>query len=91
GILSNVLNPKPIIFYMAFLPQFIDPSYSALGQSLFMATLHFFIAMAWQTFLALMVHKARVWLARPKVAQVLDGLTGLLLVGFGVKLALSQR
>jgi threonine/homoserine/homoserine lactone efflux protein len=38
-----------------------------------------------------MVHKARVWLARPKVAFVLDGLTGVLLLGFGVKLALSQR
>ena len=91
GILSNVLNPKPIIFYMAFLPQFIDPSHSALAQSLFMASLHFIIAMVWQTFLALMVHKARVWLARPKVALVLDGLTGVLLLGFGVKLALSQR
>lgn len=91
GILSNVLNPKPIIFYMAFLPQFIDPSHSALAQSLFMASLHFLIAMVWQTFLALMVHRARVWLARPKVAQVLDGITGLLLLGFGVKLALSQR
>ena len=91
GILSNVLNPKPIIFYMAFLPQFIDPAHSALAQSLFMATLHFIIAMVWQTFLALMVYRARVWLARPKVAQALDGLTGVLLVGFGVKLALSQR
>ncbi|MBJ7536163.1 LysE family translocator [Marinomonas transparens] len=91
GLLSNVLNPKPIIFYMAFLPQFIDPSHSALAQSLFMATLHFTLAMVWQTFLAVMVHKARIWLARPKVAQVLDSLTGVLLVGFGVKLALSQR
>ncbi|SBS39880.1 Homoserine/homoserine lactone efflux protein [Marinomonas spartinae] len=91
GILSNVLNPKPIIFYMAFLPQFIDPAHSALVQSLFMASLHFIIAMVWQTFLALMVHRARVWLARPKVAQVLDSLTGVLLLGFGVKLALFQR
>lgn len=91
GLLSNVLNPKPIIFYMAFLPQFIDPSHSALVQSLFMASLHFILAMMWQTFLALMVHRARVWLARPKVAQVLDSLTGILLVGFGMKLALSQR
>ena len=91
GLLSNVLNPKPIIFYMAFLPQFIDPSHSALAQSLFMASLHFIIAMVWQTFLALVVHKARVWLARPKVAQALDGFTGVLLVGFGIKLALSQR
>ncbi|AEF53228.1 LysE family translocator [Marinomonas posidonica] len=91
GILSNVLNPKPIVFYMAFLPQFIDPSHSALVQSLFMASLHFMIAMVWQMFLALMIHRARVWLARPKVAQVMDSLTGVLLVGFGVKLALSQR
>ncbi len=90
GLLSNVLNPKPIIFYMAFLPQFIDPNYSALSQSLFMASLHFTLAMIWQTFLAVMVHKARIWLARPKVAQVLDGLTGALLVGFGVRLALSN-
>ena len=34
GFLSNVLNPKPIVFYMAFLPQFIDPAASALNQSL---------------------------------------------------------
>lgn len=91
GILSNVLNPKPIIFYMAFLPQFIDPSYSALEQSLFMAFLHFTLAMAWQTFLAVVVHKARILLARPKVARVLDSLTGVLLLGFGVRLAMSQR
>ena len=91
GLLSNVLNPKTIVFYMAFLPQFINPEYSAVAQSLMMAALHFIIAMVWQTFLAVMVHRARVWLARPKVAQVLDGLTGVLLVGFGIKLALTQR
>ena len=91
GILSNILNPKTIVFYMAFLPQFIDPEHSAIAQSLFMAALHFIIAMVWQTFLAVMVHRARVWLARPKVAQVLDSLTGVLLVGFGIKLALTQR
>lgn len=91
GILSNILNPKTIVFYMAFLPQFINPEYSAVAQSLFMAALHFIIAMVWQTFLAVMVHRARVWLARPKVAQVLDSLTGVLLVGFGIKLALTQR
>lgn len=91
GILSNILNPKTIVFYMAFLPQFINPEYSAIAQSLFMAALHFIVAMVWQTFLAVMVHRARVWLARPKVAQVLDSLTGVLLVGFGIKLALTQR
>lgn len=35
GFLSNVLNPKAVIFYMAFLPQFINHEHSALAQSLF--------------------------------------------------------
>lgn len=91
GFLSNVLNPKPIVFYMAFLPQFIDPSQSPLGQSLFMAGLHFTIANLWQGALVLLVSRASRWLARPSVARSLDGVAGLLLLGFGTKLALSQR
>ncbi len=90
GLLSNVLNPKPIIFYMAFLPQFIDPGYSALTQALVMAAIHFAIGTFWQGALVLMVGRARQLLRRPRVAQLMDSLTGLLLVGFGTKLAFSQ-
>lgn len=87
GLLSNVLNPKPIIFYMAFLPQFIDPAHSAMAQSLAMAAMHFTIAMLWQGLLVLMVERARRLLARPRVSRVMDALTGILLLGFGAKLA----
>ncbi|WP_319410991.1 LysE family translocator [uncultured Cohaesibacter sp.] len=91
GILSNVLNPKPILFYMMFLPQFIDPSQSALWQSLLVAGIHFLLGMLWQGGLAMMVHKARRFLARPLIARCLNGATGLLLLGFGIKLALTHR
>lgn len=91
GILSNVLNPKPILFYMMFLPQFIDPTQSALWQSLLVAGIHFLLGMIWQGGLALMVHKARRFLARPAIARTLNGATGLLLLGFGIKLALTHR
>ncbi|MBD5803769.1 Homoserine/homoserine lactone efflux protein [Azoarcus sp. Aa7] len=90
GLLSNVLNPKPIIFYMAFLPQFIDPAYSALLQSLAMAAMHFAIATIWQGLLALMVERARTLLVRPRVSRILDGITGVLLLGFGARLAATQ-
>lgn len=90
GLLSNVLNPKPIIFYMAFLPQFINPEYSALQQSLFMALMHFTISMTWQSLLAILVHKAKTWLAKPQVSRVIDGLSGVLLLGFGTRLALQE-
>jgi threonine/homoserine/homoserine lactone efflux protein len=40
--------------------------------------------------LVLMVNRARLWLQRPAVGQVMDSVSGLLLVGFGAKLATSQ-
>jgi threonine/homoserine/homoserine lactone efflux protein len=75
---------------MAFLPQFINPEYSALQQSLFMAFLHFTIAMTWQGLLAVLVHKAKTWLAKPQVSRVIDGLSGVLLLGFGARLAIQE-
>jgi RhtB (resistance to homoserine/threonine) family protein len=90
GFLSNVLNPKPIIFYMAFMPQFIDPAQSALAQSLIMAGLHFAIANLWQGLLVVLVSRARLWLAGPQVTRWLDGIAGVFLLGFGAKLATSQ-
>lgn len=90
GFLSNVLNPKAVVFYMAFLPQFIDPARSALSQSLFLAGLHFVIAMVWQCLLASLVHQAKTWMQNQKVRRSLDGLTGSIMMAFGIKLALDR-
>jgi RhtB (resistance to homoserine/threonine) family protein len=90
GFLSNVLNPKTIIFYMAFLPQFIDPLSPPLFQSLFVATLHFCVAMIWQCLLASMVDRARNWLQKPGVNRVFHGLTGSIMMFIGLKLGLEQ-
>lgn len=91
GFLSNVLNPKTVVFYMAFLPQFIAPADPALLKSLWLAGVHFMIANLWQISIALMVGRAGHWLAKRWVSRVLDGVTGSVLVGFGIKLALQQR
>ena len=90
GLLSNVLNPKTILFYMAFLPQFIDPTRPPLGQSLMVAGLHFTIAMLWQCFLAAMVDRVTGWLQRPRVGRIFDLLTGSVLVAIGARLALEK-
>lgn len=87
GFLSNVLNPKTVIFYMAFLPQFINSAYSPVKQALLLAALHFVVAMLWQSALALAVNRARVWLQRPRVLKLFSGLTGIVLVTLGVRLA----
>lgn len=87
GFLSNVLNPKAVIFYMAFLPQFINPSKSALSQSLILAGFHFIIAMIWQCLLALTVNQAKNWIQKPKVGQIFGGVTGSIMIALGLKLA----
>jgi threonine/homoserine/homoserine lactone efflux protein len=89
GFLCNVLNPKAVVFYMAFLPHFIDPGGSALQQSLFLAGLHFAIAMVWQSFLAALVEQARAMLQSPKVRRSIDGTVGALMLFFGIKLGLD--
>ena len=90
GFLSNILNPKTAIFYMAFLPQFINPAQSALLQSLFLAGLHFIIAMIWQCLLALMVKQLKIWLQRPKVSQIFDGVTGTVMIALGLRVAVES-
>ncbi|XKE46416.1 LysE family translocator [Halomonas organivorans] len=90
GLLSNVLNPKTVVFYMAFLPQFIAPGDPALAKSLWLAGVHFLVANLWQIGVVLLVGRAGRWLARPAVSRWLNGVTGAVLVGFGAKLALTR-
>lgn len=91
GFLCNVLNPKVALFYLALLPQFIAPGEPVLGRSLLLAGVHGLISVSWQTALSLALGRIRPLLARPVVYRTLEALTGSLLVGFGVRLALATR
>ncbi|USD61965.1 LysE family translocator [Vibrio sp. SCSIO 43140] len=90
GFLSNVLNPKTAVFYLAFLPQFINPEYSPLVQSMVMASIHFIIAMVWQCGLSGMLNSAKSLLKSSKFIRWMEATTGLVLVGLGVKLLLEE-
>ena len=90
GLLCNILNPKAIIFYMAFLPQFIDPSKSALTQTFVLAGLHFIIAMIWQVFLASMINRAKVMLKNKLIKKSLDVITGTVMIFFGGALLIDN-
>jgi RhtB (resistance to homoserine/threonine) family protein len=90
GFLSNVLNPKTILFYMAFLPQFIDPAGAPLQQSLFIAFIHFCIGMIYQCGLAAMVTKAKSMIKGGTTARVLNSFCGTILVYIGLRLATAK-
>lgn len=90
GFLSNVLNPKTAVFYLAFLPQFIDPQGSPLLQSLFMAGIHFVIAMCWQCGLAGALTSAKTLLKSARFMKWMEGTTGAVLVLLGAKLIVED-
>jgi len=89
GFLNNVLNPKVALFYLTFLPQFINPGDNVLLKSLLLAGIHVTLGLAWLTTYAYaidrlgrLVQNARRWLERA---------SGAALVGLGVRLAFERR
>jgi RhtB (resistance to homoserine/threonine) family protein len=91
GVLSNVLNPKVAVFYLAFLPQFIGPTDAVLRKSVLLASIHFVEGIVWLVVVSVAVDRMQHFFIRSAVRRWLDGLCGALLVGFGVRLALERR
>lgn len=91
GFISNVFNPKTLLFYMAFLPQFIDPARSPLAQSLFMAAIHFAIAMIYQGLLSVLVIHIKSWFQGGFLRRLSAGLVGVVLISFGLRIFLEKR
>jgi threonine/homoserine/homoserine lactone efflux protein len=93
GFVANAINPKVALFFLAFLPQFVDPAHgnvavqTALLGTLFAAqTVLIFGALGWYA------GSLGGWLrGRPAVGRWLDRATGLLFIGLGIRLALAER
>lgn len=90
GLLTNLLNPKIGVFYVAVLPQFLPEDVPAALAGGVLALVHVAEGMAWFTLLILATHLLRTWLSRRVVQTWIDRITGGVLIGFGVKLALSR-
>lgn len=90
GFLSNVLNPKTMVFYLAFLPQFLRPSDPVWTSSLLLAGIHWAEGMVWLGVLVHALSGVRRWLLHPATLRILDTTSGVLLVGFAIRLAVSR-
>ena len=88
GLLSAVTNPKAILFFAAFLPQFIDPAKSLVGQFLVMAGTFAAIEFATEMFIASVAHRISRWLA--KVGRRFNQACGVVFVVIGALLPLRS-
>lgn len=90
GLISDLGNPKMAIFFASLLPQFVS------GPATFSAVLTLGVAFAAMTFVwlalyAALVAKAGRYLRRPAIRRAIEGVTGTLLVGLGLRIAAEHR
>ncbi len=93
GAITNALNPKVAIFFLSFLPQFVDVSSPYVKVQLF--TLGVWFAVQGTTVLiivACIFGKTKDFFKKnPKAVRIQEKITGLVLIGLGIKIAVSTR
>jgi threonine/homoserine/homoserine lactone efflux protein len=91
GLVTNIANPKAGVFAISFLPQFIPRDAPVLPTGLLLAAVWVVCDGSWYLALTAVVHSARRLFSRSAMRRRLEALSGVALVGFGVRLALAQR
>ena len=91
GLFTNLLNPKVGVFYVALLPQFLPAGSDPLLVGLLLAGVHALLSVVWFGLLIALAALLSRRLRRPATLRTIDGVTGVTLVGFGVRLALAGR
>ncbi len=93
GVLTEILNPKIALFFLAFLPQFVDPARgSVAGQTLFFGLLFHVTGVPINLLVAVAGSAIAAAFSRnPLLEGIRNRLSGTVLIGLGVRLALSER
>jgi RhtB (resistance to homoserine/threonine) family protein len=91
GFFSNVLNPKVAIFFLTFLPQFVNTQSQAATQLIMMGIIYTLLSIVWFIVFVIFINYLRKWLMTPNVQSMMEKATGIVLIGFGLKLALERQ
>jgi len=91
GLVSDLANPKIAAFFTSVLPQFAGHAHSVLVPFMILGGLFVLMGVVWLCAYALVAVKASELLRRRRVSAAIDRLSGVILIGFGVRLALERR
>ncbi len=90
GFLSAISNPKLGVFFVTFLPQFVLPGQEVLPRLLELGVVFALIGWTWMNVYGLFVTRVREVITAPRVRQWMERVTGVVLLGFGARLALEK-
>ncbi|AGE23556.1 hypothetical protein GHH_c30640 [Geobacillus sp. GHH01] len=90
GFLTDFLNPKVAAFFLTFLPQFVAPGAHSFAPFLLMGAAYTAMTAIWFLFYISFIHYISDFMKRPKTKKWIEGITGAVMIGFGIKLALEK-
>ena len=90
GFLSAISNPKLGVFFVTFLPQFVVPGEAVLPRLLELGIIFAVLGWAWLNAYGWFVTRLRAVITAPRVRQWMQRVTGVVLLGFGARLALER-
>ena len=88
GAISNILNPKTILVYITFMPQFIDLNGNTNQQLIVLGLILTIIAVGWFMILVYLINHLKKWLNKPTFQTIFQKSTGVMLMVFGIKTAI---
>ncbi|MFD8148365.1 LysE family translocator [Streptomyces sp. NPDC059708] len=89
GLVNNALNPKIAVFYTGLLPTLAPPGLRPAAGMALLVLVHVLLTLAWLGTYVYVLSRARRFFARPRVRRAMDRVTGVVLIGFGVRVATS--
>ncbi|WP_347723344.1 LysE family translocator [Lysinibacillus capsici] len=90
GFLTNVTNPKVAVFFLTFLPQFVDGNSGTFFPFLIMGLIYTALTMLWFIFYVYLLDRISAFMKKSSTKAVIEGLTGAILIAFGIKLAFEK-
>jgi threonine/homoserine/homoserine lactone efflux protein len=87
GLMTNLLNPKVGVFFVAFLPGFLPHGYPVGPTVLLFGAIFVVLTAAYWVLLLTLAARVTDWMTSPRVRRRLDLVTGTVLIGFGIRLA----
>ncbi|WP_418277350.1 LysE family translocator [Isoptericola jiangsuensis] len=91
GLVTNLLNPKVGVFYVATIPQFVPDGVNPLAMGALLALAHCILGSAWLTGVVLVAGSLGPRLRRSDAVRWVDRVTGGVLVALGARLAVAAR
>ena len=91
GLISNLSNPKIVVFFLSLFPQFVNRGEASFARLLLLGLIFCTITLTWLTLYAVAVARIGDFLRRDRVRRSLEAATGLVLIGLGVRLATERR